>query len=285
MHSITVNASNIVSANDWAQTASTTNAVGVSNWVNSVSNYVTAATNSASVTNWITTRQPASPALSNLSGTGAITNLFSLSLSNGTLKPIVFGGVGTSAGMTNTTGRLYGLEAGGNVTLTPNGSNIVIAASVSGSGISTNANQFGASVELTIKDGAFLTNLNVQTSLEVSNGYIYAVGPVTNGTQLNLPHLTVSRSAVINAQGDVTNSSADANWSLYPTNVWNDRQGGSAVLTNLAGTGAITNLFSPTLSYNHHKAISGWGRYGGRSYQHYGPHQGIGGGCQHYDYA
>jgi len=78
-HAITVNASNIVSANDWAQTASTTNVVGVSNWVNSVSNYVTSATNSASVTNWITQRQPASANLTNWSNipTGAMANVVS----------------------------------------------------------------------------------------------------------------------------------------------------------------------------------------------------------------
>jgi len=76
-HAITMNASNIVSANDWAQTASTTNVVGVSNWVNSVSNYVTSATNSASVTNWITQRQPASANLTNWSNipTGAMANV------------------------------------------------------------------------------------------------------------------------------------------------------------------------------------------------------------------
>jgi hypothetical protein len=47
----------------------------LTNWANAVSNYVTAATNSASVTNWITQRQLASAILTNLSGTGAITNL------------------------------------------------------------------------------------------------------------------------------------------------------------------------------------------------------------------
>jgi len=38
------------------------------------------------------------------------------------------------------------------------------------------------------------------------------------------------------------------NWASYPTNVWNSRQGGSAVLSNLVATGAFTNAF-----------ISGWG--------------------------
>lgn len=271
----------------------------LTNWANAISNYVTAATNSASVTNWITTRQPASAnltnwsniptgamanvvatdyltnwanaisnlaqtkqhgssTLTNLSGTGAITNVFSASLSNATMKPVVFPSANNFA--TNYTGRFFGLEAGGNVTLTPNGSNIVIAASVSGSGISTNANQFGASVELTIRDGAFLTNLNVETSLQVSNGHTYLAGPVTNLTQLNLPHLTVSRSAIINAQGDVTNSSADSNWSLYTTNVWNDRQGGSQNLTNWSNipTGAMANVVSTTFLTNWANAVSNY---------------------------
>jgi hypothetical protein len=221
------------------RTAGGTNFIDTTGFLNNWSLYSTNVWNS---------RQGGSATLTNLSGTGAITNLFTPSLSNATIKPLVVG-AGNVAGATNTTGHIRGLEAGGNVTLSENGSNIVIAASVSGSGISTNANQFGPQVILTIKDGAFLTNLNVESSLEVSNGYFYASGPVTNGTQLNLPHLTVSRSAIINAQGDVTNSTADSNWSLYPTNVWNNRQGGSLVLTNLAAnpyTGYTNQVFGGT---------------------------------------
>jgi hypothetical protein len=118
-----------------------------------------------------------------------------------------------------------------------------------GSNLTTNENQFGASVILTIKDGAFLTNLNVETSLQVSNGHTYLAGPVTNLIQLNLPHLTASRSAIINAQNDLTNSAADANWSLYNTNVWNSRQGGSALLSNLVNnpyTGYTNQVFGGT---------------------------------------
>jgi len=161
--------SNIVIANDWAQTASTTNVVGVSNWVNSVSNYVTSATNSASVTNWIVFRQPASLFLTNLSGTGAVTNLFTLSLSNATIKPLVIG-VGDAAGATNTTGQIRGLEAGSNITLTDNGSNYVIDATSGGGGLTTNANQF-LGVPLSIKSGALLTNTvlrNVTNTIRVN---------------------------------------------------------------------------------------------------------------------
>jgi len=146
-------------------------------------------------------------------------------------------------------------------TLTNNGSGALgwwpISAGSGPPGLTTNANQF-LGVPLSIKDGAFLTNINVQSSLEVSNGWIYASGPVTNGTQLNLPHLTVSRSAVINAQGDVTNSSADSNWSLYPTNVWNDRQFGSQNLTNWSNipTGAMANVVATDYLTNWANAIS-----------------------------
>jgi len=120
--------------------------------------------------------------------------------------------------------------------------------SVGGGSLTTNANQF-LGVPLAIKDGAFLTNVNIESSLQVSNGHTYLAGPVTNLVQLNLPHLTVSRSAIINAQGDLTNSSADANWSLYPTNVWNDRQGGSVLLSNLVAnpyTGYTNQVFGGT---------------------------------------
>jgi len=334
---ITPNGSNYVisstaSAIDWAQTASTTNVVGVSNWVNSVSNYVTAATNSASVTNWITQRQPASQTLTNLSGTGAITNVFSASLSNATMKPVVFPSANNFA--TNYTGRFFGLEQGANVTLTPNGSNIVIASSGSGgSSLTTNANQFGASVELTIKDAPLLTNAihygagflgsftNVWTAPQfLGTNVVFdgtnsswfqfnpATGPqtnyvftniqagqtivvktyVTNGTTVRLWANTteIPASWYIGNNGSAANINSNAPSVVYvsrdslvpATNVliWTRDfdvtagygliyatnfvagivtqqlqqifQPGNATLTNLAGTGAVTNLFSPTLS-------------------------------------
>lgn len=115
----------------------------------------------------VKTKQNGSATLTNLSGTGAVTNLFNASLSNATIKPTVFGGVGNAAGMTNTTGQLYGLEAGTGVTLTPNGSNITVATTVTGA--ATNANQFGASTVLTLKDGLLTTNLNNFGVLSVTN--------------------------------------------------------------------------------------------------------------------
>lgn len=89
--------------------------------------------------------------LTNLSGTGAVTNIVSLSTTNATSKPI-------TNHFENGILTIYGLEAGANITLSDNGSNIVITGSASGGGLTTNANQFGASVELTIKSGALLTN-------------------------------------------------------------------------------------------------------------------------------
>jgi len=163
-HAITVNASNIVSANDWAQTASTTNVVGVSNWVNSVSNYVTSATNSASVTNWITQRQPASATLTNWS--------------------------------------LYPTNV-------------------------WNDRQGGSSV---------LTNL-------AGNPYTGYTNQVFGGTNTSVR--TAGGTNFIDTTGFLNN------WSLYSTNVWNDRQGGSLVLSNLVGTGAITNLIGVTNSPIH----------------------------------
>jgi hypothetical protein len=59
----------------------------------------------------------------------------------------------------------------------------------SGGALATNANQFGASVTLTIKDGALLTNTSIRTAL-------------------TLPTLTASRAAVLNSSGQLTNSAA-----------------------------------------------------------------------------
>lgn len=77
--------------------------------------------------------QIGSTVLTNLAGTGAITNLFTPSLSNATIKPLVVG-VGDAAGATNTTGQIRGLEAGANITLSENQSNIVITAAAGGGG-------------------------------------------------------------------------------------------------------------------------------------------------------
>lgn len=77
----------------------------------------------------LSARQGGSATLTNLAGTGAISNLVSLTLSNASMKPLVVG-LGTAAGATNTGGRIRGIQAGSNVTLTENGSNVVVAATV-----------------------------------------------------------------------------------------------------------------------------------------------------------
>ena len=82
--------------------------------------------------------------------------------------------VGASAGQVLTS------DADGNATW---------GASSSGGSLATNANQFGASLTLTIKDGALLTNTSIRTAL-------------------TLPTLTVSRAALVNSSGQITNSAA-----------------------------------------------------------------------------
>lgn len=118
-----------------------------------------------------------------------------------------------------------------------------------------NINQFSASgTHTNIKDGALFTNVvnYAMTNLGAfSNsgpaflgGFLDAKGPNTNRVQLNLPHLTASRSAVINAQGDVTNSSAASNWSLYDTNLLFGAAGNSGMVQfNEGGALAATNKF------------------------------------------
>ena len=177
---------------------------------------------STALTNWSlyptnvwNNRQGGSLVLTNLAGTGAITNLFSPTLSNTTIKPLVVG-VGDAAGATNTTGHIRGLEAGSNITLTENGSNIVVASTASGGGLATNANQFGAQVTLTIKEGALLTNLLVYPTNLTGPAMIVTASPgqgtnlvewrQTNGTI----GLAISSNGlqVINSRLDLANSIA-----------------------------------------------------------------------------
>jgi hypothetical protein len=83
------------------------------------------------------------------------------------------------------------IEAGSNITLATNSSGVVtITGAAGGAGsLATNANQFGASLTLSIKDGALLTNTSIRTAL-------------------TLPTLTASRAAVLNSSGQLTNSAA-----------------------------------------------------------------------------
>ncbi len=101
--------------------------------------------------------------LTNLVGTVArnITNFVSLSTSNATSKPLT--NSYTSGVLT-----MFGLEVGSGIAITPNASNLVLS-STGGAGISTNGNQFGAAVPVTIKSGVLLTNVLVDTSITVTN--------------------------------------------------------------------------------------------------------------------
>lgn len=123
---------------NWAVVASTTNVNGVSNYVGSVSNALWAGDNSVSnyvgsVSNLTQTKQAGNAVLTNLVGTVArnVTNVVSLSTSNATSKPL-------SNSYATGTLTLFGLEAGANVTITPNASNLVIAATSGGSVSATN---------------------------------------------------------------------------------------------------------------------------------------------------
>lgn len=99
-------------------------------------------------------RQFGTITLTNLSGTGALTNVVSLSTSNATSKPI-------TNSFVNGVLELLGLEGGANISLSVNGSNIVITAAGGGStSLQTNNSQFAPEIVLRIKDGAFMTNMN-----------------------------------------------------------------------------------------------------------------------------
>jgi hypothetical protein len=105
---------------------------------------------------------------------------------------IVIQGTTTLSGLT-TNGLLY-TGAGGIVStaalsgLTFSGGTLTATA---GGALQTNANQFGASVTLSIKDGALLTNASIRTAL-------------------TLPTLTASRAATINSSGQLTNGATTA---------------------------------------------------------------------------
>lgn len=121
----------------------------------------------------------------------------------------------------------------------------VLTATGSGGGgpgtLPMNANQFDTNDPVTIKNGALLTNTSIRTAL-------------------TLPTLTASRAALINGSNQLTNSAnvtdtelefLDGVTSAIQTQI-NNRQGGSAVLSNLVGTVAnnVTNENSSALQIN-----------------------------------
>ncbi len=105
--------------------------------------------NAEAATNLISSKQHGTAALTNLSGTvgNNVTNVISLSTSNATSQPLTNSyGSGTL--------RLYGIEAGANVTIGDNGSNKVISAT-SGSGVAykTNAQAIATENSLNFTNG------------------------------------------------------------------------------------------------------------------------------------
>lgn len=99
----------------------------------------------------IAAKQIGSAALTNLAGTVAknVTNVVSLSTSNSISKPLTNS---YSAGVLT----LYGLEAGANTTITPNGTNLVIASTGGGGTLSFQSNAVAVATENT---GNFTNNL------------------------------------------------------------------------------------------------------------------------------
>ena len=118
------------------------------------------------------------PWITNSGSGGSATNAVSTTRTNGTVISTVSTSLDFIEG-TNVT--LRATNAAGVVTVQIN---------ASGGGVGpTNGNQFGASLTLSIKDGALLTNISVRTAL-------------------TLPTLTASRAAVLNSTGQLTNSAA-----------------------------------------------------------------------------
>lgn len=144
-------------------------------------------TNIEGTTNLVQARQGGNAVLTNLTGVAASTvtnenssalqiNTGTLMLTPGVLSNVVQSGfgapyiaIGTNLGtLVNATNlMLRGLVASNDAT----GIMSIHAPASSGSAsISTNGNQFGASVPITIKDGAMVTNLNVTGTLTTGNG-------------------------------------------------------------------------------------------------------------------
>lgn len=125
--------------------------------------------------------------LTNLIGTVArnVTNVVSLSTTNATSKPL------TNA-YANGVLTLFGVEAGANVTITPNGSNLVIAATASGGGASTNevlTNLVGT-VARNVTNFVSLSTSNA-TSKPLTNSYtagVVTVFGVEAGANITLTH-------------------------------------------------------------------------------------------------
>lgn len=202
-------------------------------------------------TNVWNNRQGGSSVLTNLIGTGVLTNIV-----NGSSNWPA-GQVGLLGPTNNGDVRIKSLSQGANITLSDQGTNIQIAVNGVVTSITTNANQFGPSVPITLKDGMIVTNainvgvLNVtnppgaQAKLRIwqTNGQSYTEFTVpnqwnpTNSIVLSITNPVVGQVFKVNSV-----SSSGGVTSIVLTNDADLGQGASATLTNLSATGAITNL-------------------------------------------
>lgn len=172
-------------------------------------------------------KQFGSGTLTNLAGTGALTNANAFQPASANLtnwSDYSTNAISTTA--SNAANAIGATVSNGAVSFTMTASNTLAAATVA----ATNS----ASVTNWI-------NFRQPASANLTNWSNIPTGVMANVVATD--YLTNWANAVSNlAQTKQHGSAALTNWSAYPTNVWNDRQGGSATLTNLAGTGALTNF-------------------------------------------
>lgn len=224
---------NLISiAADWAQIASKTNATDLTNLAN--------------------TKQHGSQILTNLSGTGAVTNVVSLSTSNATSRPIT--NSYTSGVLT-----LRGIEMGSGLTLSANASNIVPAIDYTQVASFTNATALTNLANQKQQGDAALTNLVGTVARNVTNVVSLSTSnatsrPITNSYTAGVltlrgleagSNVTLSENAsniVFSATGDMTIAVNGTGG----TNLANTKQQGDAKLTNLVGVAVVgyTNQFS-----------------------------------------
>jgi len=241
-------------------------------------------------------------AASGSGGGSGITNLFTPSLSNATIKPIVFGGVGNAAGMTNLTGQLYGLEAGGNITLTPNGSNIVVASTAGGGSVNFSDLLWTNEPSGRIHPVEFTNRVELQRSLTIgtnaesfsgapgTNDFIFAVRDITKAEDYNpkIEFAVTSNSVHSLIASILTRDQAawrfrhnDEGGNVAAAIIGADKPGGTIILTSTNGSTQFavveTNIFLNSIGYvfpgsqgsagtvitNDGAGILGWGTVAG----------------------
>lgn len=181
-----------------------------------------------------------------INGIAPISNLFSPTLSNASIKPLVVG-VGNAAGATNQTGQVRGLEAGSNITLTENGSNIVVASTGGGGGTpggSTPQIQFNQS-------GAFAgTNQLIfdraANSVIIQDGGVVNTNTVSHDWAFFVPSGIGSVTAGFNFYAsNVVRWALDADGNLFPNSNLRHNLGfpGFVVNTNWNKTVRTTNFY------------------------------------------